>query len=381
MQLLGNLHPAEFLEQYWQKKPLLIKQALPDYTSPISPEELAGLACEQGIESRLIEEHGKNNTWQVRYGPFKETDFTSLPNSHWSLLVQAVDHHIPELSQLLEQFSFIPNWRIDDLMISYAPAHGSVGPHLDNYDVFLLQVEGRRHWHINENDYTEDDYIDDLDLKILKSFESQEDWVLEPGDMLYLPPGIAHHGIALDRCLTYSIGFRAPSQKELLSAYTVNFNNAEKDIFYTDTELTLQDHSGEILPKNIQSLRKMLLDTLSDEAGFASWFGSFITDNIKLYENDQEILSKTEFQLKIKQTEVINRYGNIRMAYIQNDNGIKFFYAGNEINLANEQLGFVQYLSGKHRMSYTEMIKTSDEQTVLNLLYQLYSEDCFYFDE
>ena len=196
MNILGEITATVFLEQYWQKKPLLIKRAFSNYQSPISAEELAGLACEEGVESRLILEHGETSPWQLRYGPFSEDDFTSLPKTNWSLLVQAVNHHVPELNELLEAFNFIPNWRIDDLMISYAPTHGSVGPHLDNYDVFLLQVQGRRHWHINENDYTEDDFIEDLELKILKDFEAKQDWILEPGDMLYLPPGIAHHGVA-----------------------------------------------------------------------------------------------------------------------------------------------------------------------------------------
>jgi len=381
MQILGNLTQTDFLKQYWQKKPLLVRQAFPDYKSPISPEELAGLACEEGIESRLIQEHGSEGPWQVRYGPFNEDDFTSLPTSHWSLLVQAVDHHIPELSHLLDEFNFIPNWRIDDVMISYAPVHGSVGPHLDNYDVFLLQAQGRRHWHINEQSYTEDDFIDDLDLRILNDFDAEEDWILEPGDMLYLPPGVAHHGIALDDCLTYSIGFRAPSQKELLSAFTVNFNDVAKDRFYTDPKLELQESPGEIKKEYIDSLREMMLSACADKAEFASWFGRFITDNRNDYEPEQETLGQDDFHAQLRQAKQINRYGNIRMSYIEGGDTIKLFCAGNEHSLPETQLPLIQYLCSKHQLECPVLLGLDVEDNILSLLYKLYKDGCLYFDE
>ncbi len=381
MQLLGDLTPAEFLKQHWQKKPLLIRQAMPDYISPISPEELAGLACEEGIESRLIQEQGPDGPWQVRYGPFKEDDFTTLPTSHWSLLVQAVDHHIPKLSYLLDEFDFIPNWRIDDVMVSYAPVHGSVGPHLDNYDVFLLQVQGRRHWHINEHDYTEDDFINDLELRVLNNFNAEDDWVLESGDMLYLPPGVAHHGIALDDCLTYSIGFRAPSQKELLSAFTVNFNDVAKDRFYADQKLAPQESSGEIKKEHIDSLREMILSACADKAEFASWFGRFVTDNHNDYELEQEILSQDDFHAQLRQDRHINRYGNIRMSYIEDGDIIKFFYAGNEHALPKTQLPLIQYLCSKHQLECHVLLGLDVEDNILSILYKLYKDGCLYFDE
>jgi 50S ribosomal protein L16 3-hydroxylase len=381
MQLLNGLNPSEFLNQHWQKKPLLIRQAFPGYKSPISPEELAGLACEEGIESRLIQEHGQDGPWQLRHGPFVESDFTSLPKSHWSLLVQAVDHHIPELSHLLDEFDFIPNWRIDDVMISYAPVNGSVGPHMDNYDVFLLQVQGRRHWHINEHKYTEDDFIDGLELRILSDFTAQKDWILEPGDMLYLPPGVAHHGIALDDCLTYSIGFRAPSQKELLSAFTVNFNDVAKDRFYTDPDLQLQESAGEIKVEQIKSLQKMILSTLSNEADFISWFGCFITGNHNDYELEQEKLDEDVFQVQLKQRNHLNRFGNIRFSYVEDNNKIKFFYAGKELSLPIKQLPLIRYLCSHHRLAYPKVIELSDETPAFKLLYSLHSHGCFYFDE
>lgn len=381
MNFLGNLSPADFLKQYWQKQPLLIKQAFPNYQSPITPAELAGLACEEGIESRLIQESIQDKSWQLQHGPFQENHFTSLPKSHWSLLVQSVNHHIPALNHLLDEFNFIPNWRIDDIMISYAPVNGSVGPHLDNYDVFLLQVQGRRHWHINEHDCSEDDFIADLDLKILSDFKAKQDWILEPGDMLYLPPGVAHHGIALDDCMTFSIGFRAPSQKELLSAYTVNFNDVTKDQFYSDPDLRLQDSPGEIKNEQLHSMREMMLAAMSSEVDFGSWFGRFITEDMNHYETEQNGLDNNDFKTQFKQKGYLNRYGNIRFSYIEGNGNIKFFYAGNELELAFEQLSLIRYLCHQHRLDYAEIIKSGNEEPALALIYTLYIAGCFYFDE
>jgi 50S ribosomal protein L16 3-hydroxylase len=381
MQLPRNMSRADFLKQYWQKKPLLIKQAFPNYQSLISPEELAGLACEEGIESRILQEHEQTGAWQLRYGPFTEKDFTSLPKSHWSLLVQAVNHHIPELNNLLNEFDFVPDWRVDDIMISYAPIHGSVGPHLDNYDVFLLQAQGRRHWHINEHDYTEDDFIEGLELKLLSDFKSAQDWILEPGDMLYLPPGVAHHGIALDDCLTYSIGFRAPSQKELLSAYTVNFNDVAKDQYYTDPHLELQDSPGEIKTEHIRAMREMIVSAITDEADFASWFGRFITEDMHHYETEQHELTRHDFSQQFKQAGHLNRQGNIRFSYIEDVNKLRFFYAGNELDCTPDQLHLVRYLCSAHKLEYQTILKLANEDSVLALLHSLYQEGCFYFDE
>jgi 50S ribosomal protein L16 3-hydroxylase len=382
MQLLAGLSRSDFLKHHWQKKPLLIRQAIPNYQSPISPEELAGLACEDDVESRLVLEHGEDGPWQLRHGPFAEEDFLSLPKSHWSLLVQAVDVHIPEVSRLLDEFDFIPNWRIDDVMVSYAPVHGSVGPHLDSYDVFLLQAQGQRHWHINEECYTEDDFIDGLELRILEDFKSQEDWILEPGDMLYLPPGVAHHGIALDDCLTYSIGFRAPSQRELLSAFTHHFDEVAKDSYYTDPGLALQESSGEIKAEHIRAIRDLMLSSVPNEAAFASWFGRFITENPDdRDEHDAEELNMDDFHIQLKQSDHLNRYGNIRMSYIEDKESIGFFFAGNELRLPASQLPLIRYLCTHHRIDYHTIMELGEEASALDLLFKLHREGCFFFDE
>ena len=198
---LGDMAAEDFLRDYWQKKPLLIRQAFPDYENPLSPDELAGLALEEEVESRIVLTQGKS-PWELRRGPFAEDDFKTLPERDWTLLVQAVDQFVPDIADLISAFSFLPSWRVDDVMVSYAAPGGSVGPHFDNYDVFLLQTHGRRRWKIGQTCSPASPLLEHPDLRILENFEQQQEWVLEPGDMLYIPPGVAHYGIAEDDCST-----------------------------------------------------------------------------------------------------------------------------------------------------------------------------------
>lgn len=275
--LLGGLTIETFLREYWQQQPLLIRNAWPDFTPPVTPDELAGLACEPEVESRLVLERDGDYPWQVRHGPFAEAEFTRLPETHWSLLVQRLDRHVPAGADLLKHFLFIPAWRIDDLMISYAPAHGNVGAHIDNYDVFLLQGQGRREWQINEHDYSMNDFRPDMDLKLLPQFEATDSWILEPGDMLYLPPGVAHHGIALDDCMTLSIGFRAPSRLDLLSAYADDCLIAGNDRRYSDPKLDPCRYSHELSAEARAELRQLLREALADDAVLDDWLGRQLT--------------------------------------------------------------------------------------------------------
>lgn len=179
----AGLTSAEFLRDVWQQQPLLIRGAFPDFDNPLSPDELAGLACEDNIEARLVEEQGPDGPWQVSHGPFDETTFARLPERDWTLLVQAVDHYVPEVAALLENFTFLPRWRLDDIMVSYAPPGGSVGPHLDQYDVFLLQGCGQRRWQLGGQVADDAPILRGIDLRILETFEvnADQDWVLEPG--------------------------------------------------------------------------------------------------------------------------------------------------------------------------------------------------------
>ncbi len=209
--LLGGLTAAQFMRRHWQKKPLLVRQAIPQFAPPVLRAELFALAAEEAVESRLV--RLVKGAWKLRHGPFARRALPALQQPDWTLLVQGVDLHNDAVHALMQQFRFVPEARLDDLMISYASNGGGVGPHFDSYDVFLLQAHGKRRWRIGrQKDLS---LREDIPLKVLAHFEPEEEFVLEPGDMLYLPPRYAHDGIAEGECMTYSIGFRAPARAEL----------------------------------------------------------------------------------------------------------------------------------------------------------------------
>ena len=275
--ILGNISVEKFLAEYWQKKPLLIRHALPNFESPISPDELAGLSLEEEIESRLVIEEGQDGPWQALHGPFNDETFSQLPEKKWTLLIQGADLWLPEVKSLLDHFTFIPPWRLDDVMISYAPEGGSVGPHYDYYDVFLLQGLGQRRWQVGPVCHQGSPQLDGTTLRILRDFDPTEDWVLNPGDMLYLPPQVAHSGVALNDCMTYSIGFRAPSATDMLDDLTTELLSQGNTVYYTDPVLTPGMATENIDPAFIHQVKSLLSSVLDDEALLADWFARYMT--------------------------------------------------------------------------------------------------------
>ena len=273
--LLGGISAEEFLKDYWHKKPLLVRNAIPGFSGLLSPDELAGLACEEDAQSRLISFKGKQ--WKVEQGPFNEDRFSQLPERHWTLLLQELNHHLQEAADLLGQFNFIPHARLDDLMVSYAPDGGGVGPHFDSYDVFLLQGLGQRLWRISEQEDLS--LVEGAPLRILKKFNTEEEWLLSPGDMLYLPPHVAHWGIAVGDCMTYSIGFRAPSAQEFGSEF-LNYLQEHKALEgqYRDPDLRLQDSPGEIEQAMIDKVHNMLEGLKWDIKDVADFLGHYLTE-------------------------------------------------------------------------------------------------------
>ena len=211
----GGLDAAAFMRKHWQQAPLLVRGAFPRFDDPLSASEVLALAAAPEAISRLVRRRGA--TWSLEHGPFPASRFKQLPRRDWTVLVQDTNHFSRRADALLARFDFIPHARIDDVMVSYAMPGGSVGPHVDSYDVFLLQGRGRRRWQIStQKDHA---FVPGLELKILERFVPEQEWILESGDMLYLPPGVAHHGVAESECLTWSIGLRAPTDAELVTAF------------------------------------------------------------------------------------------------------------------------------------------------------------------
>lgn len=249
MQLLGGLTATQFLSQFWQRKPLLVRNAIDHFHGPVQAPELFALASRDDVESRIVRR--ERDKWMVSEGPFSRADLGRMPRSGWTILVQGVNLEIPAADALLHRFRFLPHARIDDVMVSYASPGGGVGPHFDSYDVFLLQGEGRRRWRIARR---YDPAIEpDIPIRVLRRFRAEQEWVLGPGDMLYLPPGWAHDGIAVGPCFTYSIGFRAPSRGEIAREF-LGFlqERVDFDGTYADRGARPARHAAEIPAKMIE---------------------------------------------------------------------------------------------------------------------------------
>ena len=271
---------AQFLRDYWQKRPLLIRNAFPAFQLPIEPEDLAGLACEEGALSRLIQHDEGRERWRVKTGPLSESDFAKTGNANWTLLVQDVDKWDMDVAALLDHFSFLPTWRVDDVMISYAEPGGGVGAHVDQYDVFLLQGLGQRHWAISVDPNAPKDFRTDVELKQLQHFAPTHEWLLDAGDMLYLPPGVPHDGVAFGGpCMTFSVGMRAPSQAELvgdLADYLAEHLSEEER--YADPDLAPIKQPGNIDKAALKRVRSAVPFAAGlDDATLLDWFGRFIT--------------------------------------------------------------------------------------------------------
>ncbi len=384
MQLLGGLTAQNFLQQYWQKKPLLIRQAIPDFVSPLSPEELAGLACETDVESRLILEKDGTTPWQLEHGPFEASRFSQLPATHWTLLVQHANQLVPRLAELLEQFTFIPGWRIDDIMVSYAPPQGSVGPHVDQYDVFLLQGLGTRRWQITTRDTSQFARWDNTELDILREFEPETEWDLTPGDMLYLPPNIAHYGVALDSCLTFSVGFRAPRYTELLSAWTDDqMVQLPEQLFYQDPELQLQQHCGEIDATARERIRNIIRQQLVSNEEIDRWFGCYITEpppqSISVAPGRR--LQPAALQTQLAARGTLWRSEFCRFAFIQNATAVRLYVDGQEIEVSTKLTKLVALLCDQRRYSLASLAPYLAESPALELLTRLYNMGAVVFPD
>ena len=350
---LQGFDSAAFISEYWQKKPCVLRNAFPGFESPVSPEELAGLACEEDVHCRLVIENSAEGPWQVSYGPFEEQDFLDLPETHYSLLVSECEKWLPELTDLLDQFRFIPDWRIDDLMISYAPAEGSVGPHVDAYDVFLLQAIGSRRWEFCESRSEQPELISGLELAILKQFIPDQELVLNPGDMLYLPPGFAHHGIALDRCMTYSIGFRAPTAASALESFALESERlGDKVERYTDTDLELDRHHAEITDTEIERFKSLATELLQQSHNlWQDAVGKMLSDSpVALPDNTDQPVYISDLQ-----SSAWLRHPETRMFYHRSANSIEVYYNGrvHELPQSEEILEHLQQLCDQREWSAT----------------------------
>ncbi|MCG3144413.1 MAG: 50S ribosomal protein L16 3-hydroxylase [Gammaproteobacteria bacterium] len=380
--LLGGLRIDAFLRRHWQKKPLLVRRAMPGLRPLLTAEELAGLACEEDVSSRLVIEKGGTRPWQVIHGPLSASDFRRLPRSHWTLLVTDVDKIVRAAGDLLEHFDFIPGWRVDDLMVSYAADRGSVGPHVDSYDVFLLQAGGRRRWKLSDRRHGAEDFVPGLDLRILGDFHASQEWLLEPGDMLYLPPGVAHYGIAEGSCMTYSVGFRAPSQRDLVSAYADYVaTTLDPETRYVDPDLRLQSASGEIGAGARRRFRRMVRALARGEAGVDDWLGRYLTESgpWRPAQPPRRPLTPARFSARWARRGTLLRSDRCRFAHIRQGRACTLYTDGHAFALPGSLAFAGALLSGRRRFPYEEFARARQRPGFLQLLCELHNKGYLHF--
>ena len=376
----GELSPEIFLKQYWQKKPLLIKQAFTDFKDTISADELAGLAMEQEIESRIISVNNQGD-WQVDHGPFE--DFSEYGDDNWTLLVQAVNNWSRPTHNLLSPFSFIPNWRIDDVMVSFSTPKGGVGAHLDQYDVFIIQGSGKRHWQVGAPDNTLTNLLPHADLKQVSPFTPVIDDITEPGDLLYIPPNHPHKGVSIENSVNFSIGFQAPSSQDLWSSFADNLidNNLGEQRF-SDPERPLPETSFTITQQDKQQLKAFMLQNLEQESFFEQFIGQYLTQG----HHALEILVPVEDIDESKLSDILSEpdisfmpVSGLKVAII-NDKQATLFINGESFALESQTLALAEQLAQQKPLSTGEVKKLAVCLKNIQLLTNVLNKGYWYIE-
>ena len=376
---LGEISHKVFMEEYWQKKPLLVRQAFADFKSPITADELAGLAYEEEVNSRIVMEKDGEHPWFPIFGPMSDEIFDSMPETHWSLIVNDLEKYLPELSWIIDRFRFIPEWRLDDLMISYAADLGSVGPHIDLYDVFILQGQGKRRWQISTQAVSEDNQVKETPLRIQKDFQAEQEWIVEPGDMLYLPPGVSHHGVSLGESLSYSIGFRATSHADLVNDFIGHITrNLSPLLTYQDSDQSVQHHSNEIKQDALNRVTEIFKQYLRpDHPELQRWFGCYVSDTKTdvITAPEEEITSIEELQA-LTSTGVLSRHPASRFAFAQNPENTLLFIDGEDYEMSSE---FAKALCSERKIDINVLIEIASHDE-LQFIVGLYNRGRIYIE-
>jgi 50S ribosomal protein L16 3-hydroxylase len=366
--ILGKISNDVFLKKYWQKKPLLIRDAIKNFKSPITEKDLFKIAQNETAISRLIEY--KHGIWQVKYGPFKKSDLPKKTNTSWTMLVQNINHHVPFAESFLNLFKFIPYARLDDLMVSFATKKGSVGPHYDSYDVFLFQAHGEREWKISDQKKFSLDKKSAI--KIITNFKTKNSWVLKPGDMLYLPPNVGHWGISQsDDCLTYSIGFRAPGTFEIQSKFLDfiqdNLITNQNDL-YKDPNLNLQKNPAEINLNMIKKIQQIVNQLRWNAKSINTFIGQLLTEPIEgaVFETSKPLTLEIFKKDLIRKPLKLNP--KTRMLFIKNN----FYINGELIETDKKSVVHLKQLANDREISVKSTLNKKDLNALGIVLLPLY---------
>ena len=379
----GDLTPAIFLAEYWQKKPLLIKNALANFTDPISADELAGLAMEEDVQSRIIAKSndGDKSHWQVAHGPFE--DYRAYGESNWTLLVQAANNWSEATHQLLKPFNFIPNWRLDDVMVSFSTPNGGVGPHLDQYDVFILQGEGKRHWQVGAPDSSLETLIPHPDLKQVSMFTPLIDEMTEAGDLLYIPPNHPHNGTAVTNALNFSIGFQSPSSQELLSGFADTLLDKNVGLERFNDEGRVITDSPEVLSeKDVEQLKLFMLKQINQKNNLKQFMGCQLTlcqHALELLPPEKE-LSPDEIQQILLTEEIeITPVLGIKCLIVEGDNE-HLYVCGEAFNVEVESVELAQKLARKESLTTSQIKSSFNSLKNIQLLTSLLNKGYWYMN-
>lgn len=376
---LNQMSKNEFLTTYWQKKPVVIRQGFKDFVDPIAADEFAGIAMEEAVQSRLISK--KNGEWQAEFGPFES--YEHLGERDWSLVIQALDNFSEEAAELIEPFRFLPHWRLDDLMASFATEGGSVGPHVDNYDTFICQGSGKRHWRVGDNGrHTE--VIAHEALLHVEPFDAIIDVELEAGDILYIPPGFPHEGISLEPSMSFSIGFRANSAISLLSGFADHLiDNELGGQLLEDPNRQAVNNSGEITNSDYACIKQQLQNLLDDDKLFKNFAGNFLTNakhELDLMPSD-EPFEKDEVS-ELLALHAIKRLGGLRALYFEDtvDEGI-FYLNGEQIHFNSEIAPVIKLLCNQVVVTPSELAPWSTNEYFVTLMVGLLDQGYWFWTE
>jgi len=372
---------TEFLSDYWQKKPVCIRNGVAFQEALIAVDELAGLALEPEVESRLIENKGDVKDWQVIHGPLVEADFNKERDFPWTLLVQGVDCFVPQVHDFLAKFRFVPSWRLDDIMISYATQGAGVGAHFDRYDVFLIQGEGQRQWQIGQACSENSALMAHDQLCLLQNFDVHQEFILSPGDLLYIPPLIAHKGVAMsDACVTYSVGFRSPSYGDVLASFA---DERSTDI---SADLRLKDQgfaskSGEISAMDIAALMQFMQAQITPE-NVAQWFGKHSTEaKYPALDMSEEAMDQAELEAIIKDGYGVLRVSEgVRLAYTwQGDGGLTLFVQGEALPCPPDATVFIEAIANQWVLEVEDIVPLLAHDAAKAMLLILHNQGYLYF--
>ncbi len=375
---LNDLTPETFLAEYWQKKPFVIRQGFKDFKDFLSADELAGLATDELVESRRV--FKKEGEWQAEFGPFES--YEHLGENDWTLIVQALNNWVPDVERLLACFDFLPRWRLDDVMVSYGRPGGSVGPHIDLYDVFICQGSGSRRWRVGDIG-PHKEFIAHPALLHVEPFESIIDVELKTGDILYLPPGFPHNGVSLEPSMSFSVGYRTASAKDMhsaLSDYLIDNELAPQQI--EDPDRKLSQHSGKINNSDFDRIKQHLINVL-DNKTIAQFAGGFLTHSKCDLDLPEEVLGfeNNDFLQTLK-TQPLIRLGGLRALYFESSNAEGTFYInGEEINLPKELAPLIPLLCDQQELSSEVLAPWLDNATAVEYLVEWLNRGYWYFDD